>query len=123
MDHEGPERGSGLREEVPRAGALGTATALGGLWGLLGYTVLWDGTPFATDRRFVESVLGTMALLPIRLVLWGIRAFELLTGRTYNFPDSNWWIGAVAGLLGALIVAGGVLAIRTTARWVRSLGA
>ncbi len=111
--------GSGLRDESPRVSGIGLATGAGGLWGLVGYTALWQGTPFSVDRRFVGSVLGTVILLPIRLVLWGIRGAEVLTGRTYSFPDATWWIGLVASALGAGIAVGGFLAARSVVRRAR----
>jgi hypothetical protein len=111
-----PDRGSGLRDAHPRVTGLGVATGIGGLWGLMGYTVLWQGSPFAVNRRFVGSNLGTLVLLPVRLVLWGIRAVESVTGRTFDLADANRWIAVVASALGALTAIALFLAARTVWR-------
>ncbi len=50
------------------------AAGLGALWGTLGYAALWENVPFAPSRGFVLSVHGTLALLPVRVVLGPIRA-------------------------------------------------
>jgi hypothetical protein len=106
-------------ERRPRANPAVAGAGGGLLWGAFCYSVLWEGTPFGVDRPFVESVLGTLLLLPARLVLWAIRAGELLAGRTFQLADSTWIFGAascVAGLgLGVLIV----LAVRGAAVLVR----
>jgi hypothetical protein len=103
----------------PRANPAIVGAGAGLLWGAFCYSVLWEGTPFGVDRPFVESVLGTLLLLPARVVLWAIHAAELLAGRPFQLADSTWMFGVascVAGLgLGVLIV----LAIRGAAVLVR----
>lgn len=106
-------------ERRPRANPAVVGAGAGLLWGAFCYSVLWEGTPFNVDRPFVESVLGTLLLLPARLVLWAIHAAELLAGRTFQLADSTWIFGVascVAGLgLGVLIV----LAVRGAAVLIR----
>ncbi|MGZ4113903.1 MAG: hypothetical protein ACXVQT_02350 [Actinomycetota bacterium] len=106
-------------ERRPRRNPAIAGAGAGLLWGAFCYSVLWEGTPFGVDRPFVESVLGTLLLLPGRLVLWAIRAAELLAGRTFQLADSTWIFGVascVAGLgLGVLIV----LAVRGAAVLLR----
>lgn len=84
------------------------------MWGFLGYTVLWEGQPFAVTRVFVSSVLGVVLLLPVRIVIWGIRAAEELAGRTFDLSSNNLWIAFVASALGAAIA----LAAFLGGRWV-----
>jgi hypothetical protein len=100
--NDAPE-GAGLRDEYPRLSGVGVAVGLGGLWGVLCYSVLWEGRPFGVDRAFVESVLGTLVLLPARLVLWAIRWIELLADRTFDLSRNHLWIGLVTSAVGALI--------------------
>lgn len=117
MSHD---EGHGLQDEYPRATGVGIATGIGGLWGVMCYSVLWEGTPFEVDRAFVESVLGTLALLPARLVLWAIRWIELLTDRTFDFADNHLWIGLVASAVGAAIAVAVFLLSRAGLRWLRA---
>ena len=63
-----PGRTQGLRDEYPRASGLATMAGIGAVWGFFGYTVLWQGVPFGVNRRFVESVVGTLVLFPVRTV-------------------------------------------------------
>lgn len=76
---------------------------VGALWGLGGYLALWGYTPFTVHRSFVVSVLGTIVLLPIRVVLWGIRLVEGWAGRPFEFASRNAWIGLAAAAAGAAI--------------------
>jgi hypothetical protein len=116
-DHDDqPQREEGLRDEYPRASRAAAMAAIGAVWGFLGYTVLWQGVPFGVDRRFVESVVGTLVLFPVRTVLWGVHIGERLAGRSFDFADNNWWIGAAAALIGGAIAAMGFVAVRTAAR-------
>jgi hypothetical protein len=101
-----------MRPETLGAGA-------GLLWGVFCYSVLWEGTPFAVDRRFVESVGGTLLLLPARLVLWGVRAAEVTADRTFDLSTSSWILGlatAIVGLLTGVLI---VFAARGAASLVR----
>jgi hypothetical protein len=85
----------------------------GALWGLAGYAVLWGYTPIVVHRTFVVSVVGTVVLLPVRLVLWGIRFVEEnLAGRSFDFSANNGWIGALAAAVGAAIAVGAFLLVR-----------
>lgn len=99
-----PAEGRGLRDDYPRRSGTAWALGAGALWGALGYSVLWEGTPFEVSRSYVEGALGTLLLLPVRLVLWAIRWVELLTDRTFDFSDNHLWIGVVACAVGALLV-------------------
>jgi hypothetical protein len=114
---------SGLRDERPPGiSPLGVALGLGAVWGLLGYSVLWEGEPFVVDRRFVQSVIGTLILLPIRTVLWAIHQAERVAGRPFDFSANHWWIGVVAGAVGAAIVTGAWWAGRAVLRRLRAAG-
>ena len=104
---------------LPRLHPLVLAAGVGALWGALGYAVLWGFTPLTVSRRFVVGVVGTLVLLPVRTVLWGIRVVERMTGRAYHFPDSNWWIGVVAALVGAVLVLVATALMRAALRHAR----
>jgi hypothetical protein len=117
MDHD---EGHGLRDEYPRVSGIGIATGIGGLWGVMSYSVLWEGTPFEVDRAFVQSVLGTLVLLPARLMLWSIRWIERLTDRTFDFSRNHLWIGLVSSIVGAAIAVTAFLLVRTGLRRVRA---
>lgn len=78
---------------------------LGALWGLAGYGVLWEGAPVTVSRPFVESALGTLLLLPPRLVIWAILGAERLAGRTFDLADSHAWIAPAAAVIGAIVAA------------------
>ncbi|MGH2637102.1 MAG: hypothetical protein ACRDHU_13290 [Actinomycetota bacterium] len=96
------ERRDGIYEDgPPRPSPLGIACTIGAVWGLLGYSILWEGIPFLVQRPFVQSVTGTLVLLPIRTVLWAIHASEGLAGRSFDFSRNHWWIAVLAGLVGA----------------------
>ena len=114
-----PDRGEGLRDEYPRVSGLAASAATGALWGFLGYTVLWQGVPFGVNRRFVESVAGTLVLLPVRTVLWGVHLGERMADRPFDFAGDNWWIGVVAAVVGGAIAVLAFVAIRTVRRALR----
>jgi len=114
-----PGRAEGLQDEYPRASGLAATAGVGAVWGFLGYSVLWQGVPFGVDRRFVESVVGTLVLFPVRTVLWGVHIGERFAGRSFDFADDNWWIGVAAAMIGATIVVLGFVVFRTTARALR----
>jgi hypothetical protein len=99
------ERG-GLRD-VPRFSWMAASVGVGGFWGLVGYTILWEGEPVQVNRSFVESAAGILLLLPVRLVIWSIHLAEELAGRTFDLSRSYLWIGFVASVVGAAIVATG----------------
>ena len=111
---------SGLRDDAPASvSPLGLAFGVGLVWGLLGYSILWEGTPFVVQRPFVQSILGTIALLPICTVLWAIHLAEQLAGRPFDLSQNHWWIGVLAGAVGAAFGVGvwwGVRAVRRRAR-------
>jgi hypothetical protein len=109
-------RGEGLKDEYPRASGLAATAGAGAAWGFLGYTVLWQGVPFGVNRRFVESVVGTLVLFPVRTVLWGVHLGELMAGRTFDFADDNWWIGVAAAVVGGAIGSLAFIAVRYVVR-------
>ena len=117
-----PPNGTRDRMSVERPARIEPAAVgagLGVLWGAFCYSVLWNGTPFAVDRPFVESVVGTLLLLPARLVLWAIHAAESIAGRTFELAASTWVFAigsAVAGLVLGLLI---VFAVRGAAVLVR----
>jgi hypothetical protein len=107
--------GTGLRDDYPRITALGAISGLGAAWGVLGYAVLWEGTPFEVQRPFVTSVIGTMVLLPARAVIWAIHLAEVIAGRSFDLSQNHWWIGLAASAIGAGILA----SLYALGRWVR----
>jgi hypothetical protein len=115
-----PDRGEGLRDEYPRVSGLAASAATGALWGFLGYTMLWQGVPFGVNRRFVESVAGTLVLLPVRTVLWGVHLGERMADRPFDFADDNWWIGVAAAVVGGTIGALAFILIRAGVRALRA---
>ena len=114
-----PARAEGLKDGYPRTSGLATLAGIGAVWGFFGYTVLWQGVPFGVDRRFVESVVGTLVLFPVRAVLWGVHIGERFAGRSFDFADDNWWIGVAAAMIGGAIVVLGFAVVRTAARALR----
>ena len=56
-------------DRISRPSVVAVAAAVGSVWGLLCYSILWEGEPFQAQRPFVESTLGLIALLPVRIVL------------------------------------------------------
>ncbi|HEX2031332.1 MAG TPA: hypothetical protein VHL78_08040 [Actinomycetota bacterium] len=105
-------------------GPAGVGAAAGAVWGLAGYLVLWGHTPLVVHRPFVLSALGTVLLLPVRLVLWGIRVVEeRVVGHPFDFSRSSEWIGLLAAAVGAGVAVAGVVAVRLTLRRVRTAAA
>ena len=99
-------------------GAL--AGAMGALWGLGGYALLWGETPIVVTRRFVLSGAGTALLLPARVVLWGIRQVEVrVAGRSFDLSSAHGWIAPVAALVGAGIVVAAFVLVRAALRRLR----
>lgn len=71
-------------------GRARTAIAwVGALWGLAGYGVLWEGVPLTVSREFVEGTVGTLLLLPSRLVIWAILGVERLVGRPFDLAAAR----------------------------------
>lgn len=95
------------------------AAVVGLVWGLAGYAVLWGHTSIVVHRSFVVSPLGTILLLPVRLVLSGIHAVERAAGGPFDFSGNNWWIGMVSGLVGAALTALVVVGARVVPRAFR----
>jgi hypothetical protein len=113
------DEGRGIRDEFPRASGVAIATGIGGVWGAVCYSILWEGSPVAVDRRFVQSAPGTLMLLPARIVLWAIRRVELLAGRTFDFSSNHLWIGLLTSVVGAALAVGGYLLGRMLIRRLR----
>ena len=108
-------------DRPPRISLVAAAGAAGSVWGLLCYSILWEGVPVEVQRVFVESVVGTIALLPTRLVLWAIHLAETVAGRTFELSANHGWIGVAAAVVGALLAAGVALAVRSLARRLRRI--
>lgn len=94
------------REPGRRGGPIRPAAAVGSFWGLATYGILWEGTPVEVSRAFVASPLGTLLLLPARLVIWAILGTETLLGRAFDLSTSYVWIAPAAMLVGAALGAG-----------------
>lgn len=107
-----PDLERGLRDDVPGFSWVAASAGVGGLWGLVGYTILWEGEPVQVDRAFVESAVGILLLLPVRLVIWSIHLAEELAGRTFDLSSSYLWIGFVASAVGAAFTVAGLLLAR-----------
>lgn len=74
----------------------------GALWGAVSFSVLWGYTAIQVHRSFVDSLPGLVSLLPVRLVLFGIRWVERdVVHRPFVLADNHQWIGLVAAALGA----------------------
>ena len=119
------DSGPGLsNEERPTHGGIAAAIALGGMWGLFCYAVLWQGVPFSADRPFVESFAGTLVLLPVRIVLGAIRWAELEAGHPFSPSEStSQWIAFAASVVGALLVLVAFVLVRGVVRAVSRHGA
>ena len=96
------------------------AAAIGAAWGIVGYTLLWGLTPVVVHRAFVVSVPGTLLLLPVRLVLWGIHLVEEVAAEPFDFSRNHGWIGILAGVVGAGMAVGATALTRTVVRRVRA---
>jgi hypothetical protein len=100
------------------------AAGLGAAWGLAGYALLWGHTPIMPTRSFVVSPAGTLLLLPVRIVLWGIRLVEeRIVGHAFDFSRTNAWIGLAAGAVGAALVLLAFLSVRALVRRLRARAA
>jgi hypothetical protein len=87
----------------PRIRPVAVTAGAGLLWGAFSYSVLWDGSPFPVDRPFVESVAGTLILLPARIVLWAVHAGEEIAGHTFDLSRSTWMFGLAAASAGVVL--------------------
>lgn len=81
------------------------AAAIGAAWGFAGYVLLWGYTPIVIQRPFVLSAIGTIVLLPVRIVLWAIHGLERAVEHPFDFSTNNWWIGVAAAIVAASMVA------------------
>ncbi len=97
------------------------AAALGGVWGLAGYALLWGLTTVVIHRAFVVSMTGTILLLPVRVVLWGIHLAEDLASRPFDFSSNHGWIGLLAGAVGGGIASLGYVVTRAVVRRARAV--
>jgi len=104
---------------APRVSIVTVAAALGSVWGLLCYSILWEGEPVEVQRPFVESAVGTIALLPVRIVLWAIHLAEEIAGRTFELSANHRWIAVVAAFVGAALAGAVALGGRALARRLR----
>jgi hypothetical protein len=95
---------------------LRVSAIAGAAWGLGGYALLWGYTPLVVHRPFVESVGGTLLLLPVRVVLWIIHGLERAAGAPFDFSTNNWWIGLSAAVVGAAVVVVLTWVVRWSAR-------
>jgi hypothetical protein len=110
---------SGLRDDRPGPSGAGLAAGLGGFWGFVGYTILWEGAPIEVTRSFVVSLGGTLLLLPVRLVIWGIHLAERAAGRSFDLSRNHRWIAVVAALVGAALALAVFSVTRTSIRRLR----
>lgn len=92
------------------------------VWGVAAYALLWGHTSIVVHRSFVVSPIGTILLLPVRVVLWAIRAAEGVAGRPFDLSTNHWWIGLAAGITGAIIAAVAAWTVATLAVAVRRSG-
>jgi hypothetical protein len=98
----------------PLLPSLTVAAGMGAIWGSFGYSILWDGRPFAVTRRFVVSSHGTLVLLPVRIVLFAIHFVERhIAGHPFAFENDSWWIGVAAAGVGVILTAAGWLVVRS----------
>jgi hypothetical protein len=101
---------------------LRASAIVGAVWGVSGYALLWGHTPIVIHRTFVESVVGTLVLLPVRVVLWIIHGLERAAGAPFDFSSNNWWIGASAAVVGAVTVVVVAWVVRRSTRSIRGAG-
>ena len=106
--------------ELPRFPPATIAASAGAAWGAVGYALLWGHTPWFVGRAFVVSPVGTILLLPVRTVLWGIHRAEGWTDRTFALADSNWWIGLASAAVGATLAVAALLVVRFGIRRLRA---
>ena len=97
----------------PLNGWLLLSGVIGAAWGMGGYALLWGHTPIVVHASFVESLGGTLLLLPVRVILWIIHGLERAAGGPFDFSSNHWWIGLSAGVVGATLV----VAVTWLVRW------
>lgn len=94
----------GLGGDASRVRIRASSVAgIGAFWGLGCYGVLWEGVPVVVGRPFVESIVGTLVLLPARALLAAIHLGESLSGRTLLLGDDHAWLAPPVALIGAAI--------------------
>ncbi len=99
-----------------RAGVLILA-ALGALWGAASYTILWGYTSIVVTRDFVDSNIGLIALLPVRVILDAIHLVEVrVAGHPFDFSRNHAWIGILSPAMGALLMVVPFILIRALVR-------
>jgi len=99
---------------------LAASAAIGALWGAIAFLLLWGYTSIQLTRRDVDSVVWTIALLPVRLVLFAIHVVEdHVVHHPFHFADNHDWIGVVSAAVGALIALTAVAVIRVTLSSIR----
>jgi hypothetical protein len=97
------------------------ATVAGAMWGVAGYAALWGYTPLTVHRSFVVSPLGTVLLLPVRVVLWAIRFLEeRVVGHPFELASGHGWIGVAAAAVGAGVAAISFVVVGAVVRRVRA---
>lgn len=111
-----------MRPERRVRSPVRVAAAFGAAWGFAGYALLWGYTPIVIQRPFVLSAIGTVLLLPVRIVLWAIHVLERAADRPFDLEENNWWIGLVAAVVGGVIAALATWGIRAIARARRGSG-
>ncbi len=93
------------------------AAALGALWGAVAYTILWGKTSIVVTVRYVDSSLGLITLLPVRIVIHGIRLAEAhIAGRSFSLSRNHEWIGVVSAAVGAALCVAALLALQLAVR-------
>ena len=98
-------------------GLLWRPAATAASWLLLAFTVLWGYTSIQVTRPFVQSVPGSLVLLPVRTVLVAIHMVEdHLVERPFDLSANHDWIGFVSAAVGALITTAVYLLIRAATR-------
>jgi hypothetical protein len=113
--------GRGLHLERRRARPALVGAGVGALWGAVAFSVLWGYSGIEVDRQFVNSLPGLLSLLPVRVVLYAIRAVEVHVVRhPFVFAQNHQWIGYVAAGTGALMGLAAAVLGRGVVRWARA---
>lgn len=109
----------GLSAAPGRRSWILAAAALGAAWGIAAYAILWGQTSIVVTVAYVQSPLGLVTLMPVRIVLYVLRALEWVRGQPFNFSRNHAWIGLVSAGVGALMALAGAWAGRWVFRRVR----